>query len=278
MLGVIFAFLSSIFREIGTSIGKRQVSQKKEGLYTMGFLSYFWVVILFGLFAVFVTGDFIFSFDSLPTLGIRLVLEVLQAHFSILAIVVADRSTFGFIRILTIPILLFIDLILGYTLTFTNILGIGFILLSLAVLFMNHGIKKKGAGLVLFTAINGAATISLFKYNITNFNSVEAEGIIVFTFLALYFLLMGRKHGERPFLSLKNPLFFFQSLSRGIGSIFMNFAYLFGAASVITTAKRAFTILASIVSRNMYFKEKHVALKAFSFALVVLGLGLIALF
>lgn len=278
MLGIIFTFFAGIFREIGTSIGKAQVSQKKEGLYTMGFLSLFWVIILFVLFAVLVRGEFVFSFDSLPTLGIRLILEILQAHFSILAIIIASRSTYGFIRILTIPILLIVDFMLGYSVAFSDILGIGIIVLSLIILFINHGIERKGAGIVLFTAINGAATISLFKYNITHFNSVEAEGIIVFTFVSLYFLVMGRRHGEKPFLSLKHPVFFFQSFSRGIGSIFMNFAYLFGTASVITTAKRAFNVMTAIISGNMYFKEKRFILKAACFILVVLGLELIGLF
>src|SRR3989338_5661401 len=153
MIGFIFVLAATFWEEVGSSIGKFQVREKKESIYTFGFLSLLWgTLFLFG--TAFVRHEFVFSLASLPTLGIRIILEVLQAHVSILAITRADRSTFGFLRILTIPLLLATDIILGYTIGTNEIIGISVIVVALIFLFINHGIKKEGAWLVIFTAIN----------------------------------------------------------------------------------------------------------------------------
>ena len=70
MFGIILAFLSSIFREVGTSIGKKKALQHKESIYTMGFLNLFWAVIFFFGYSFFIRGEFIFLLASLPTFGV----------------------------------------------------------------------------------------------------------------------------------------------------------------------------------------------------------------
>lgn len=278
MFGIILTFISSVFREIGTSIGKSRVLAHTESIYTMGFLNLFWATLFFFVYAFFIHGAFLFSLASLPTFSIRVVLEILQAHFSMRAIVVADRSTFGFLRILTLPLLLAVDIFLGYTIGIYQILGISIIVVSLVVLFINHGIQTKGAGFVLFTAVNAVATISLFKYNITHFNSVEAESGIVTLILLGYFFIMAKYVAkEKPLHIMRQPIFFLQSFVMGLGSVFISFAYLFAPASVITTAKRSFTILTSIISGNIYFHEKKLIIKIISFVLIVAGILLLVM-
>jgi len=82
---------------------------------------------------------------------------------------------------------------------------------------------------------------------------------------------------ENPIRFLKKSIFLGQSLSEGAGSVVMSFAYLFAPASIITTAKRAFSILWATLSGTFYFHEKHFLLKLLSFALIVGGLILLIL-
>ena len=276
MFGIIIALIATFFNEIATSIGKSRVLAKAESIYTMGFLNLFWATIFFLLYAYLVSGEFIFLLASLPTFGVRLVLEVVQAHVTVRAIAIADRSTFGFLRIITIPLLLFVDVALGYTLTMPQIVGISLIVVSFLILFAHGGLRWKGAGLVLFTAVNAVVTISLFKYNITNFNSVEAEQSIISIVLMGYFYLMARFYTkERPFSYLAKPVFFAQSFAMGIGSALLPFAYLFAPASVITSAKRVGAILVSTLSGNIYFKEKRFAVKLVAFTLMAASIVLL---
>src|SRR3989344_4119813 len=123
MIAFFLSFLAKVFDEIGTSIGKHKVQLSKESIYTMGFLNMFWGALFFLSFAFFIRKAFVFSFESLPTFIPRLVLEVAQTHVTLNAIVAASRSTFSFIRIFTIPLLLLIDIILGYSITTNQIAG-----------------------------------------------------------------------------------------------------------------------------------------------------------
>lgn len=278
MFGILLAFASSLFRETGTSIGKSQALEKKESVHTMAFLNLFWAAIFFFAYAFFIRGEFLFDLASLPTFILRAALEILQLHFTMRAIVIADRSTFGFLRIWTIPLLLVVDITLGYAISFEQILGISLIVISFIILFINHGIKKKGAGFVLFTAINAVATISLFKYHITYFNSAEAEqGIITLILIAYSFIMARYVAKENPLRFLTKRIFFFQSMAWGIGSVLMSFAYLFGPASIITAAKRALTILTSTLAGNFYFHEKKLIIKLISFTLIALGIILLGI-
>ena len=278
MFGIFLAFIAAIFRETGTSIGKSQVALRKESIYTMGFLNLFWAALFFFGAALFFRGEFLFSLASLPTFIPRVLLELLQIHFTIRAIVLADRSTFGFLRIWTIPLLLLVDIYLGYTLGLNQVIGMSLIVIAFIILFINHGIRSKGASYVMFTAVNAVATISLFKYNITHFNSVEAEQGIVSLILMFYLFFMARfvtKH--KPLSYIKKPIFFVQSFSMGVASVLMSFAFLFAPASIIATAKRSFTILSSIVAGNLYFHEKNLALKLSAFVLIASGIVLLVL-
>ena len=97
MLGVLFTSISTFFQEVSASIGKDGVARRLQGIYTMGFLNSFWTILIF-LFLIFIAGQkFVFSFASLPTVGLRMVLELFQADISVRATVAADRSTYSFI-------------------------------------------------------------------------------------------------------------------------------------------------------------------------------------
>ncbi|MBI2045859.1 MAG: hypothetical protein HYT28_00305 [Parcubacteria group bacterium] len=277
MFGIIIAGIATFFNEIATAIGKYEVSERKESVYTMGFLNMFWAALIFFGIALFIRKTFAFSLESLPTFSVRAFLEVLQAHVAILAITTADRSTFSFIRTITIPLLLVVDIILGYSITTGNIIGIIVIALGFLILFINHGIQKRGAWLVLFTAINAVATLSLYKYDITYFNSIEAEQGLMTLILMFYFFGMAYFSAkENPFSFFKKRIFFGQSISSGIASIISSFAYGFAPASIITAASRSFEIFWAIISGKKYFHEKSTAVKFISMFFIIIGLFLLA--
>ena len=277
MIGIILVSIGSFFDEISTLIAKTEVQNKKETIYSMAFLSLIWSTLWF-LVIILVKGEFVFSLASLPTLILRTVVEAGLIYAGTIAVVQSDRSTFGFIRTGTIPLLLLTDLWLGYVLTLPQIIGTAILVLALLVAFLNHGIKKDGLKFVLLATILPVLTISLFKYNITNFNSVEAEQLITHVFLLLFVFILALKVGhENPLTLLTKRTFFIQSFSAGVGGVLISFAYLFAPASTVTAAKRAVSVLLAIVAGNLYFKEKHLVLKIALFVFIVTGITLLAI-
>lgn len=277
MLSILLIAAGAFFSEVATSFGKEEVARRKETIYTYGFLSLFLSTIVFLLIAVFVRGEFIFSLQSLPTLSFRAVLEILQAYVSIKAITVADRSTYGFLRIFTIPLLLLTDLAVGYSLTLNQIVGASILTVSVLLLLLNHGLRTKGIGFVLFSAVNAVITLSLFKYNITYFNSVEADQSIIQIILLVYFAVMvWRTKGQNPLRLLFKPLFFFQSLSQAVSGVLVSFGYYFVPASVAVSIERPTSVFFSLVAGNRYFHEKKLAQKLIAFLLLIIGFAVLA--
>lgn len=273
MVGVLLVSLAMLFSEMSSVIGKANVAARKQSVYTMGFLQVVWVFLAFGLIAIIKNESFVFNWSSLSTVSINLILNTVQAHITVLAIVHAARSTFGFVRVVTVPLLLIVDIILGYHIGMYQLIGIGIIMIALAILFFNHGIDRRGAGFVLFTALNAVVTISIYKYNITHFNSVVAEQLIAnFAIVAYFGIAAFRSTKENPFKFLRRPLYFFQSATQGVSAGIESFAYLFGPASVIVAAKRASTVLWSIAGGVLYFKEQGLTRKILGFLALTVGL------
>jgi drug/metabolite transporter (DMT)-like permease len=278
MIGVILTFFASLFEEISSSIGKKEINKLEEDVYTMGFLGFFWPTLFYAIIIFFIRGQFIFSWDSWPTFLIRAILEIIEAHCALIALSRADRTTFSFVRLLTIPLLLLVDLILGYTLQMPQLFGITLIVISLGILLFKHGINKKGIGWVVFISLNAVATISLYKYNITHFNSVETEQFLMCSILFVYFcFLILWLDKKNPFKLLRRPLFLAQSLTGGVGGVLIGFAYNFTSASIATTAKRSSSVIWSTVSGSLYFHERQIIFKITILLLLIIGLILLIL-
>ncbi|OGZ07492.1 MAG: hypothetical protein A2942_03290 [Candidatus Lloydbacteria bacterium RIFCSPLOWO2_01_FULL_50_20] len=275
MIGLILVSIGTFLDEISTLIGKTEVQNKRESVYSMAFLCLIWGTLWF-LLIILYKGQFIFSAASLPTVIIRILTEIVLVYVTTLAIVKADRSTFGFVRTGTIPLLLFADLWLGYTLTLPQLTGIAILVLGLAFAFLNHGLEKNGIRLVVIATILPVITISLYKYNITHYNSVEAEQLISHVALLVFTFFMALRFGrENPIRLLAKREFFLQSFAGGIGGVLISFAYLFSSASTITAAKRAVSVLWAIFSGNRYFEEKRFLFKIVLLLFVVTGLFLL---
>ncbi len=283
-MGILLTALATLFGEIGASFGKQEVLRHRENIFTMGFLSHagalaFFVYLTFFVpahfFAAGLPDGFRFSFDSLPTVALRTLLEFLQVYVTLRALMAAERSTFGFLRTLTLPLLLGADIALGFPVAGAQALGIFLIIASLLFLFMNHGLKTRGAGWVVLCAVNAAATITLYKYNITYFNSVGAEQVISLTLVVLFLYIAARLSGERPLRIISRPDYLVQCVLGGLSSTTFSFAFIFAPASVITSAKRAFEVFWAIASGNVYFHEKGLLPKVFAFGLTALGIYLL---
>lgn len=276
MFTVLFASIASFLGEISSSIVKFETDHKKESIYTAGFINFLFGILIY-MFVAYWRKSFVFDFASLPTFTLRAFLEILQTHISLLAIMKTDRSTFAVVRNLTIPLLLMVDFLIGFTVSSTQWIGIALIFLVLGVIFFSKIFNLKNIGYPLFTAVNAVATISLFKYNITHFNSVEAEEMLIIAILLVYLFFMAQwRAKENPLAFLKQRLFFGQGLISGIASIFGAFAISFGNPGIAMAAERTSSLLAGIISGHSYFQEKHLFHKLFIGSALVLSLFLLS--
>lgn len=277
MFGIILIAISTFFEEISNVIGKAKAARNEESPYSMAFLSIFWMVVCFFAIAIVDPDSFTFSSASIPTFTLRAILEIVQWYFYVFAVIQADRTMFSFVRTLTIPLLLLTDIFLGYSTGIITIVGILIIVFTLSLAFANGALKRKGLKFVVFSAINAVLTTSLLKYNISHYNSVVAEQLSVHTIsLIFFFALAITKSQEKPLQLLIRPGFFIQSITIGVSGFIESFSYNYGIASVIVTAKRAFGILWSILTGNIYFKEKRLPFKIGIATLIVVGLACLA--
>ena len=277
MFGILLMALGTGLGEASSSLGKAQVAKKRESIYSMAFLSSLFTGLFIGITVLF-GASFSFDIHSLPFFVPRVLLEIFLAYITTMAIIKADRSTFGFLRLITLPLLLVVDLLLHYTFSIYQIAGMIVILFSLGLLLGLRGISRKGAGLIILGGLASVATISLYKYDISHFNSVAAEQMIVSATLVLFFGIMANyKSKENIWALLSRPIAAFQSLSMGLAGVFESFAYLFAPASVIVGAKRGLEVLWSILAGHYYFKELGLKTKLIAFVLILFSLGLLAI-
>ena len=277
MIGVIITFFGTFFNEIAGSINKAELNKKKISIYSIGLINYFGAALVF-IFINVIKWEFNFSAASLPTLGLRAIFEIILATIVLRAVVQSDRSTFGFIRVLTMPLLLLADIALGYKINIFQLAGIGIIISSLFLVYIYRGIRRQGSRLTLITAVLPVATISLYKYDITHYNSVAAEQTIIILVLIVYLWLMAHyKAKENPFSFFKEKIYCYLSLANAAPSFLIGYAYAFAPASVILSAFRSSSVFWSVVSGKAYFKEKHLLIKILCLALLIGGIILLAI-
>ena len=192
------------------------------------------------------------------------------------ALEIADRTTFGFLRVLTIPLLLLVDVALGYTLTLVQFVGVSLITLSLVFMFLGKRISRKGVALSLFSAVNAVITISIYKYDITNFRSVAVEGMYITAILFCYFALRSFiLHGSGMFRTLYRKDVAYLAGGNGVAAVLVSFAYQYGPASLILAMVRAGSLFWSFIFGAIYFGEVGVRRKFAVLSLLVVAILLI---
>lgn len=277
MIGLVLITLGTLFGEGATSIGKYEVSKHRESMFTMGFLNVLFGAVFFIALAVY-NQHLSLVPASIPTFLIRAVLELFQTTVTLFAIAKASRSTLGFLRVGTVPLLLIIDGFMGYNIAPLQYVGILMIMATIAFLYWKKGLSKAGILWVILSTVNAAVTISLYKYNITYFNSVESEQALMHIIVLAYLWIVAYFWAkENPIKFLTKGVFFAESFLMGIGSVIESFAYMFAPASIILAAKRSATALWTIILGNIYFHEHKLAIKVVAFGFLTLGVVFLVL-
>lgn len=157
-------------------------------------------------------------------------------------------------------------------------LGIGLIIASILVLMRFDRKSHKGAAWVLAVASLSALTTTIYKYDITNFNSVAAEQIISLTCITIYFLVMSKiKTSFKHWRYALSPSGIVQSSSMGICSLIASYAYSLAPASVVVSMLNGSTIVWGTVFGRAYFHERGMKVKVLASCLVITGLALLTI-
>lgn len=278
MIWLILWIIWTLFWEIKSSISKKK-SKKHHFLKVWTISSFFWMLV----FLIILIYKYYFTDltlyinpESIPLLFIRLVFEILQSYFTVLAIKKCDRSTFSIMRILTIPLLIIADIILWYQFTNYSLIWILIILLSFfAFNLKSKTINFKWIQYVLFTAINAVFTISIFKYSISHYwNSVEIDQFFINLWVLIFFFTYNYKI-NKDFaigLILKEKQFILQWLVIWISSLLISYSYLYLNASEAVTVKRWGEMLWAIFAWTIFFQEDGIVKKLIFATFIMIGL------
>jgi hypothetical protein len=276
MIGILLQGIATFFQEISGSLGKWMVARHEESYFSLGFQTGVLSVIFFVGYVLIDTTRWHLDPYTYPTLTLLCVLEMAQGWAVMKATVVAERSTFNFIRVGTMPVALGIDFLIGQRVSHWQVVGITIIVLALALLFANHGINKTGAGLLVFTAVNSAVTLSIYHWHINNYNSVPTEQIILgLTQTTFFFWGAWYFCHENALKLLARPHALIQSLAYAGGNVIQSYSYLYAPTSIIVTANRSFSALWAIVAGRRIFHEKALAPRLAVLGLIILGLVLL---
>lgn len=135
--------------------------------------------------------------------------------------------------------------------------------------------KIKALALLVTSAVLAVGTITLFKYDITHFNSVEAEQVLVHVVLMAYFVLRALMVRENPFALLSKRIFDVQTGASGLAHVAASFAYFYAPAVIITSVMRGSTVIFAITSGKLYFHERGLRIKLAGLFGILLGLALL---
>jgi drug/metabolite transporter (DMT)-like permease len=219
-----------------------------------------------------------FDVRSLPTLSVRIVLEVLMAYLNVEAIIKAERSTVGFLRLVSIPLLLIVDITLGYHITPIQIGGVLVMFFALMFAFHHNPAGRRGAWLAALSGFVAVATVSLYKFDITHYNSVPVEQAIVMSVVLSVFYIGGYRratHGLQALKLLFRPVSGTQAFTSGLSAVLGSYAIQFAPASVVIALKRTFALLWAVLFGHTYFREHSLRRKLGSFAFTAVGIVLL---
>jgi len=275
MLGIFLTLIGTVLEEAGNSLAKAGVKLKLESVDMLGFLSNFWTSLFFLALVAMRWPDM--HIATWPTLLIRLPLEIIPAWLTVRAIALCSRSTFGFVRVTTIPALLIADTLMGYSLDPYQIGGILLITLTLFFLYTNHGFEKKGLIYVFLASLMPVITSTLLKYNLNHGNSLELEQALVCIVLTVYFYTQTRRRHENPLRFLTQPVLLAQAILHALGGVVLSFGFNLTLPSVHMAAKRSGSLISSLASGRLMFHEKKMGLKIAAMAICVLGIILLAI-
>jgi hypothetical protein len=279
MFGVILQIIGTFLEEVSETLGKDNVRRRLESAWTLGFANAVAALVALLFVITCITGWGSMQMQSWPTFVLRVLLLQIQSVATVLAIVHAERSTFGFLRVGSIPLIVLIDIfIVGVALTGWQVLGMTLIAGTILLLTMNHGLSKKGIGYVLVGTVGAAVQLSLLRYNVTHGNSVELEQLGVMLVVAPTFYVLAKQHGSvAPLHVFRRWRNMVQSGLHGIAVVIGGYAFLFAPASILLAAGRAAAVMAAVLAGHLYFHEKKFIIKLLAFVGCAVGIILITL-
>ncbi|HXK37657.1 MAG TPA: hypothetical protein VJ579_01160 [Candidatus Paceibacterota bacterium] len=275
MFAGMLVFVGHFFEELSASASKHAFAGRVFTYILYGFLIESMAVLMFGGAALFQGHSLHYNIDALPLFALRIFSEFLQCEVVFRALANVDRSTFSFTRVLTIPLLLVVDIAMGYTITNVEFLGIGIILVVLLSYFAGGKIHGKGIGLALVSAVLSVVNLTLYKYDITHYNAAAiSQFYISLALFSIYAtrLVFSREDRQLLVQMKAHPLLGFSFVSQAFSSLLISLAYQYAPASLILAFSRACSVLWSLVSGVFYFHEENVLRKVFAFALIIVGL------
>jgi hypothetical protein len=289
MLGILLASVATLIGEVGNTIGKNEVQHQRETYLGMGFSNFIWGIILWVLLLTLVPtgteignaiGQYTFSFLPLPLslFIVRFMFEIAIITLVLKAVILATRATFSFLRVVTIPLLLLADVILGYSISTLEVVGIGIIIVTTLLLIGSHTIRREGMWHIIAASLLAVITVSVYKFNITYYNSVQGEQLTMTCLLTIYLGIAAVVTTKKnPLRHFKRPQVIIQSFSTGVNSIITSIAFIYAAASIIMTARRASAILWSILAGKLVFNEQKLSYKFAALGAMCFGLYLLTL-
>lgn len=276
MFSALLVLTSTLSGEISQSLGKQLALWRRENVYELAFLELFWGLVFVAVTLAFGADFKLDLAQAWPTMLIRLGLEVVMIYSIAEATIQADRSTIGFMRLITIPFILVVDIALGYHISMVQFAGIALMFVALIAAFHRTKTGNRGAGLAALSGFMGVGTVSLYKYDITHYNSVAAEQIVVLGSLVVITYVVAAAHTRRsPWRLLYHPTTGTQALANGIAVALESFAYSLAPASLIMTYKRSFALLWSIVFGSVKFHEHSWRRKLMAAALMMASVALL---
>lgn len=278
MFAGLLVFVGHFFEEISASASKHAFSSRVLSYTLYGFLAHLMTTIFFGIYAYVEGNSFVYNLEAWPIFLFRILTEIIQCEIVYRAIVMSDRTSFGFARILTIPLLLLVDIALGYSLGSMQFLGVGIICVALLAYFGAEHAKGKGIRLALLSAGLSVVNISLYKYDISHYNSAMVVQFFVALILMLFYgFRVALKKEDRALLhGLKeHPYLGMMLVAQSAAALLISIAYGLAPASLILSLSRASAVIWSLISGVLYFHEQRVLKKAFVTAVLALGLVLL---
>jgi hypothetical protein len=277
MLGILLMTIGALLGEASAAANKLSMREKTLNYIDTGILVIAAGLITFLVCDILMPQHVIFDMRSLPTLTLRLILEIPLTFISGYALMRAERSTFALLRSLTIPLLLVVDLMLAYPLTITQVAGA--LVVTLALIWSARGkISRVGMVECLISAVMAVATISLFKHDI-KYNSVLAEQtialIVVLISLVIAKLALHQPMPTHQIMTDKKAQL--SLVFSALSSILEAFAFKFVAGTaLVTAAKRGIAIIFAIFSGRAIFHEENLGERSMIAVAVVSGLALMA--
>jgi hypothetical protein len=274
MFAGILVFVGHFFEELSAAASKHAFSVRIFSYTVYGFLSHVISAFFFGTYAWVNGNAFVYNTDALPIFGIRLITEIVQCEIVYRALVQSERTTFGFARVLTIPILLVFDLAMGNALSIPQMLGVGGISVALLAYFGIDHQKGKGVHLAVISAFLSAVNIAIYKYDITHYNLAMVAQFFMAVSLAVFFgIRVLFSSSDRLLLRQlrEHPLIGLTFLGQSAATLLISLAYTMAPASLIIAISRASSVVWSLLSGIFLFHEHKVIRKAFVCAVLAAG-------